>query len=962
MVALSTARTAADTAADAAGTAAYSAAAAVQAVMDIAGSDQDSYDAAAAAADTAMAAAAAAREASDAAGRATTSADAEAQQALAEAAKTDAETALGHATSYVGMVTQAKADDDEADRIAAAEAAAAKLLADTKQEAADAAGAAAVASTAASAAVEAQRANADINTITAAAFARAEDAAADAASAHGDAAAANNAAQAAMTQEDADMYKDQAEAAQRAAELAQANAESFAGIVGNVQMMMADAAEEADMLDGAKTAAMTAATAARQAATDADAAATAAEAAAPGSSDARDARAAATDADTAAGLAEAANMRAQDATDSETAIMQQMEAEAQQREAAGQLLVAENNRDEAQDARAAALLVQEQRDLADAQADAQDLYDDTEDGVLFHYNAVVSKAGLADGRATAARASANRAMRARTDYTNADKQADAAEAASAEAQDSLGRAMTAKDDADTALQAAKDATTSEAAKAALSDLEDANDDLTEEHMGETGAGMDYMAAKAAAGKAAQYANTHVLGLFTAANSYDIVEPIMDDATTPDDESMTVAQRRNAEIDGANGIGAAMMAAAMATAGDQEGDADTISSTWAPNTPDIDSTENLDEFVEMFPTVLITIDGDQITSDTQGTDANDDGDTADDNDTAPNAKRIMGVSGFPIALDIIEAGDDQNARVLAFTNKKQGTAEVTVIAAISYDNAELPTDAVVDDLGTKSGNTYTGVELDHDGSDASPAIMGTLTCHMPADCSVLEVDDTITVTGYRFTGSQEGREASDADPMNDYLLFGLWLDDDATDGASFGTFAVGGADYAFDAGNVNTLEGKASYSGPAVGAHHKTGEGVSFFSANARLNADFGDETAPGTVEGMISGISVNGGPAMSTPIMLLSTEAGSTFNGRAIMGPQSTPGSDQHMFNGTYSGGFFGDTADDPDTTDVMEDDITHPLAAAGTFGVTRTDSMDTTDTDDDVTESFVGAFGADKD
>ena len=61
--------------------------------------------------------------------------------------------------------------------------------------------------------------------------------------------------------------------------------------------------------------------------------------------------------------------------------------------------------------------------------------------------------------------------------------------------------MTAKMEAEIALQASKDATESSAAKMALSDLEDANDDLTEEHMGETGAGMDYMAAKAAAGKA-----------------------------------------------------------------------------------------------------------------------------------------------------------------------------------------------------------------------------------------------------------------------------------------------------------------------------------------------------------------------------------------------------------------------------------------------------------------------------
>ena len=52
-----------------------------------------------------------------------------------------------------------------------------------------------------------------------------------------------------------------------------------------------------------------------------------------------------------------------------------------------------------------------------------------------------------------------------------------------------------------------------------------------------------------------------------------------------------------------------------------------------------------------------------------------------------------------------------------------------------------------------------------------------------------------------------------------------------------------------------------------------------------------------------------------------------------------------HTFNGTWSGGFFGNGEE---TTD-------HPGSVAGTFGVT-----DTTGTGDDaVTESYVGAFGA---
>ena len=389
-------------------------------------------------------------------------------------------------------------------------------------------------------------------------------------------------------------------------------------------------------------------------------------------------------------------------------------------------------------------------------------------------------------------------------------------------------------------------------------------------------------------------------------------------------------------------------------------------TWEANTPDNPDTENTDEFMEMFPIVSIAIGGETVTSDTEGTDANEDGDTADDGDTKPNAKRIMGVDGFPLGFDIAgRNADDEtttDARVIAFTNKKQSTLAVTAIIDISYDNSPLPTGAVVDDLGTKSGNTYTGVELNHDNMGDTPPIVGTLTCHMPAECSASTDGDTITVTGYRFTGSQEGRADKEADPMNEYLLFGLWLDEDDQDMGSFGAFAVGGELYAFNAGNVVTLEGNASYSGEAVGAHHMTGQGVSFFSGDANLEADFGDGSDAGTVKGSISKIRVNGGDAMPTPIMLLSTAAGSIFNGTAAMGPQVAPGSALHMYNGTWSGGFFGNTDDDEDTSDVMEDEITHPLAAAGTFGVTRFDNMGNTDAADDVTESFVGAFGAHKD
>ena len=53
-----------------------------------------------------------------------------------------------------------------------------------------------------------------------------------------------------------------------------------------------------------------------------------------------------------------------------------------------------------------------------------------------------------------------------------------------------------------------------------------------------------------------------------------------------------------------------------------------------------------------------------------------------------------------------------------------------------------------------------------------------------------------------------------------------------------------------------------------------------------------------------------------------------------------------HTFNGTWSGGFFGNGGEG--ATD-------HPGSVAGTFGVTSKTGTG----DDAVTESYVGAFGA---
>ena len=710
----------------------------------------------------------------------------------------------------------------------------------------------------------------------------------------------------------------------------------YAGMVAEAQRLLDEAAAEARALADAKDAAMGAAVAARTAATDARAAADkVAELLGAGSVTAMAADAAADAAEAAASAAEEASARAQDDQVSADAVAEQRTAEDKQTEAETKLAEAQELQREAQAAHDAAARQQEERDIAAAR-DAAEQYKEEAQG---HYESAMGKAAMARERATAARAAANKALRARTDYANADRYADVAERAADEAEAARDAAKTAAEAAAAAYMAAMAAMTSDEAEAERDKAMAANEAATANHTGEMGAGPTYMAAKAAAAKAEAYAGTHVLGLFAAANAQDVTEPVGDDPSTDADESMTVAEAKAAEVES---IGNAMATAAAANHGDQIGAGNTFAAVWPADTPD-DPNQDGDQSAEGMLQVTSTIGGGAaIVSDTVGTDANGDGDFEDAGDTAPNARKIDGIGSFLYGFNISSGG----TRVLAFTDRMQATAAVTAVTGITLDNVVADA-ANIDKLGTKSGNTYTGVEYDDDGDDNTPAVMGTLTCPSSVPCSLTVSGDIVTeIEGYRFTGSRAAVEGKDADPNNDYLLLGIWLNETADGADTFGAFGVGGPGHAFTAGNVVALEGTATYGGKAVGAHHKTGMGINWFDADAMLTAKFGDETEGGTIEGTIDNIRVNGSEAMGDPIHLVETTiatGANTFDGNAVMGMQSGVGQATHDFNGTWSGGFFGDGE--------------HPMSVAGTFGVTR----ETGTGDDTVTESYVGAFGAHK-
>ena len=678
-----------------------------------------------------------------------------------------------------------------------------------------------------------------------------------------------------------------------------------------------DPSIEATKLSDAKEAAMTASTDARTAADGAQAAAGAVAAlTGDGSDQAMAAQAAADAAAEAATAAEDASARAQADTMSADAEGEQTTAQAEQVKANDQFEIARELERESQGASDAAGQLQQGRDIAAA----QDAAKAASAAALDHFNSADQKATDARAKAVEARGEADRAVRARTDSGEADKQATAAETAATAAETAATAAETAATAADAASMSAMSATTSADAQM-YQEVADAEKATAKEHA--EGAGMKYMDAMGAAAAAETAAGTHVLGLFMSANAYDA------EGTGADTKEEVAA----AEV---ASVGAAIAAAAMATAGAQAGTA-TATAAWVADTGEGDAA--VAGLLEITFDSKVTDGTAEFTSDTVG--------DADANPAVkPNAKQTNVGGDFPHMFDI-SSGE---ARVLVFTDKEQNTPAVVAVTAFTYLNAAvLPVQ--ITSLGESSdgGTSFPGT-YDDDTDATTPGIEGTFKCTGDS-CSLVSTgsgDGVIVtaVTGYTFSASREAVEAVAADGKEDYLLFGVWLDETAAGADTFGAIAMGGQE--FTRTSVTALKGTATYSGTAVGAHHKTGSGVSSFDGAANLTAEFDDEATAGTIQGTIDEISVDGGDPMDDSILLLRTNLTTnenTFDGRAVLGQQSGPGMATHTFNGTWSGGFFGNGAK---TTD-------HPGSVAGTFGVTGTTGTG----DDVVTESYVGAFGA---
>ncbi len=699
----------------------------------------------------------------------------------------------------------------------------------------------------------------------------------------------------------------------------------------------------------------------------AEAAADEAEATSPGSPGAMAARTAATAARTAANNAKMAHDAIMDDMTKDEADKYAGMAATEAGNANSSYMTAKTENDAVQTAAAAAKELQRQRDIAGAKTAA---------GVavaaaLKAKNDAEADAMAAETARDDAEKAYNKAMAARRDSDNAKMQYEAAKTAATDARTAADAANTAYMAAKLAADGIDDEGTGDAAKMAQMTAE------TEQGKAQTAANtadMERMAAETAMGEAEKYAEMHVLRLFMAANG----------AHVDDDETTMAVNEKDAHV---ASVGAAMAAIAAATNGDQAAST-TVTDTWPGDTVDNPATDP-DEFAEGMRTMTVNVAGAteivaELRASRAATDLNNDGDTTDDGEAQiiQTARKIADLGRFQ-GYEFWENDDDattntDRARAILFTNKQKGMDSVLAVTAATARSATAVVITTASELAkvTSTGTTITGVEWTPSG-DTAP-LTGTLTCPANTACDItLGADGAVSeISGYTFTGSRAAVEAvtaAVATENNNYLAFGLWLeesDDGTTD--TFGAFAVGGTDYAVNVQNAVT--GTATYTGRAAGAHHKTGEGVNWFHGDASLTANFGAidtdaergttppaDTSPGTISGEISNIQVNGGEMMSDSIVLRQaqlTDGTATFNGNARMGAGEIQADDtvEYPYNGTWSGSFYGATADDDGTADVNES-VTAPLAAAGTFGVTMTEGTG----DDAVTESFVGAFGAHK-
>ena len=822
-------------------------------------------------------------------------------------------------------------------------------LGPAQMAAATAATDAGAAADAAEAAVAAQAGNqaADV-----ASYTRAQDAAARARAAANAAAAAAQDAQNATTLADAEAARDRAQAALSDAADEQGKAEMHAGMVADAQKVLDDAQDAADAeaqrvldVDAERNAAMTSSTAADTDATMAEEAAGAAEAASPGSPGAMAARAAATAARTAATAAKAAHDAIMDDMSKADADAKAAEAATAAGTANGQYMTAKGELEDI----LTSIATGEERDRQEGVATATGAADKAaKDARQFATDARKS-ANSAREAANDAKADYERAVASRTDMENAKKQYEAAEAAATAAEAAATAAENAATAAENAHQGIDPAGSVEDAQLAQMTAEEQR--TTAMTAKETAANQ-VPAADTAAMAAATFADTHVLGLFKAANPADDPdtppEGTKDNPATADVDESKVP---NENADRVKAVTTVLMAAAAADHKGSQPGGTSVTVTYNRGAAEDDPKTPADETAAKREFVAETAGGGSIdTKDFQG------------DDPTATMMDLVSLGAFTgVELEKSQESNESNASntyVHIYTDiepqKITATPRATQQLAAPTGSLDL---AKIGTVSQGSGSSFTGtyeMPLDHDNNpvtaEEDTPIPGTFSCS-GNNCTYTISEGKFTAIGSGFTFAPDpvtiGGAPILADGDGDYLTFGVWLDvPDATGVSngkvSIGAFSDGEMAYTLDA----ALTGTATYEGPAVGVK-SMGGAVSHVDGTATLTADFGkpgeddaDDIMMGTVSGML--VRLGEGGALGSD----GSFSGIASSGDAIDNEDATV---SYPYNGAWGGSFYG-ASDDGDT---KEPQIIMPSSAAGTFGVTGGEK--------DAAMSLIGAFGVHK-
>ena len=226
-----------------------------------------------------------------------------------------------------------------------------------------------------------------------------------------------------------------------------------------------------------------------------------------------------------------------------------------------------------------------------------------------------------------------------------------------------------------------------------------------------------------------------------------------------------------------------------------------------------------------------------------------------------------------------------------------------------------------------------------------------TAATPTTCGSIESSAGVRLTTGWVFDPDSGAMAMMADAS--FAYFGWWLNTGTTEGVEAGAFHgvtdVAGADAQLAVPtDISALGGTATYSGSAAG-QYAINPGLSTASggqwtADATLTADFGNETAPGTISGMIDGF-MAGGQAMDWSVALGSTVLSAAGAADTTGDTSATTGSNAVTWT---VGGVAGAEAGSWESDFYAEGDNSVPTVATGMFTATH-----------GTVGHMVGAFGA---